>query len=76
MNKNDRKELQLIINKLEDLRLDIENIRDQEQDKNDNTPENLQGSEKYEQREECIGYLEDASQGVDDIIDNLTMAIG
>jgi hypothetical protein len=76
MNKNDRKELQLIINKLEDLRLDIENIRDQEQDKNDNTPENLQGSEKYEQREECINYLEDASEGVDDIIENLTMAIG
>lgn len=75
MNKNDRKELQLLISKLEDLRSDIENIRDQEQDKNDNTPENLQGSEKYEQREECIGYLEDASQGVDDIIDNLTFAM-
>ncbi len=76
MNKNDRKELQLLINKLEDLRSDIENIRDQEQDKNDNTPENLQGSEKYGQREECIGYLEDASQAVDDIIDNLTFAMG
>ena len=47
MNKQRRKALQNIYDKLVELRDELDNIKDEEECYRDNMPENLQNSEKY-----------------------------
>ena len=75
MNNPTRKQLQKIIDSLESLKADLEEISENEQEKLDNIPENLQGSERYERAETVCGYLEAAIYAFDDLIDNITNAI-
>lgn len=75
MNKPTRKQLQKIIDSLENLQAELEEISENEQEKLDNTPENLQGSERYERAEEICGYLEEALCSFEDLIDHITDAI-
>lgn len=74
MNKPTRKQLQTIIDKLESLKWELEEISETEQEKLDNIPENLQGSERYERAEEICGYLEDALYSFEELIEHITEA--
>jgi hypothetical protein len=75
MNKLQRHTLERIINEIEDLKSQIEDIMTEEQDKQDNTPENLQGTELYDRRQDAIQDLEFAYDNISDCIDNLNNAI-
>lgn len=50
MNKIRRKNLQTIIDRLEDIKADLEEITCEEEEYRDNIPENLQSSEKVRTR--------------------------
>lgn len=82
MNKQTRKQISKIIDgienviadardKLELYRDEIDELRDAEQDKLDNMPENLQGSERYEMTEQAVDNLDSAYVSIDGLIDYL-----
>ena len=64
MNKVRRKNLQSIIDRLEDIKADLEEITYEEEEYRDNIPENLQGSEKYERADEACDSLNDAADSI------------
>lgn len=72
MNANRRKEIAKILAEAEKLKSKLESVLEEEQEYYDNVPENLQGSDRYQQSEECIGYMEDAVSSFEDIIDGLS----
>ena len=74
MNKQRRKELNDIIETLNNVIADIEALRDEEQDYYDNMPENLQGSEKGEMAERAISEMDDAISSIEDAIGSLENA--
>lgn len=74
MNNPTRKQLKKLIDHLENLKTELEEISENEQEKLDNIPENLQGSERYERTEEVCGYLEEALCSFEELIDNITCA--
>lgn len=74
MNNTRRKELQAIIDKLEDLKGDLELLQEEEEEYRDNMPENLQGSERYEMAEEAISNIEEAVSGLEDVISYIESA--
>lgn len=67
MNKQDKKHIEGLMEKFErigqdiaDLRSEIQSQKDAQEEKLENTPENLQGGEAYQRREEDIQSLEEA----------------
>lgn len=72
MNKARRKAIEKACAKLSDARDDIQAILDEEQEALDNTPESLQGTERYEESEEAIYALECAAETVGEAIDTLS----
>lgn len=76
MNKARRKQIDDVIRKLDDLKMEIESILDDEQDYLDNIPENLQGSERYDIADEAVSYLSDASETIDEVSGMLESAKG
>lgn len=56
---------------LEEIQMTLSDIRDEEQEAMDCIPENLQGSERYEQAEEAVDNLDNAVYGLDDVISSL-----
>ena len=72
MNKARRKAIEKACAKLSDARDDIQAILDEEQEAYDNTPESLQGTERYEESEEAISALEGAAETVGEAIDTLS----
>ena len=74
MNNTRRKLIQGIIDKLEDLREDIEALKDEEQEAFDNLPEGIQASERGEAMEHAAYSLEEAYDNMDSVIDALTEA--
>ena len=71
MNKTRRKWLEKTIATLEDQKLELESICEEEQEVYDNMPESLQESEKGQTMYENIDTLESASSDLEDIISNL-----
>ena len=71
MNKQRRNRLQKVIDKLEDLKLEVEAIREEEQEAYDNMPEGLQEAERGSQMYENISNLEDRDSDFQDLIDYL-----
>jgi prefoldin subunit 5 len=76
MNKLQRKDLEGLKEKIGEVMEDIEQIRDDEQDKFDNTPENLQDGEQAEKvyqgidlLEELIDELNTSKEKIDEIIE-------
>lgn len=53
---------------IEAIMYEIEYIKGEEEEYKDNIPENLQGGEKYEVAEAAVGNLEDAYNGLDDVM--------
>lgn len=71
MNKTRRKWLEKTIATLEDQKLELESICEEEQEAYDNMPESLQESEKGQTMYENIDTLESASSDLENIISNL-----
>lgn len=80
MNKDRRKQIDAIIKRLEEeltplieeIKTDIENVRDEEQDYWDNMPESFQNGEKGERAQASIDALEYVVSDIEDIdIDTL-----
>ena len=75
MNKCRRKEIKIIIDRLHEVREDLEPIRDEETEYRDGIPENLQTSEKYERADEAVCALDNAVDSFDEIISYLESAM-
>ena len=75
MNKIRRKALQEIYDKLSDLREELETIKDEEDESRENMPENLQGSERYEQSETASGNIDEAMEYLSSACDSIERAM-
>lgn len=71
MNKKQRNELERIASQLEELRSDLEVICDEENEKLDNIPDNLYGSDRYNDMWTVRDNLEEVIADLDNTIDNL-----
>lgn len=71
MNKQRRKDIDTIIQDLEEIRVQIQFVLEEEQEYLDNMPENLQNSERYETAQTAVSELEEADGSIDDIIEHL-----
>jgi len=75
MNKNDRKQIDEWIDKLEEIKSGIEDMQENEQEKFDNLPEGIQDSERGERMCNAIDYLEYAASAIEEATDNLNSAM-
>lgn len=66
MNKARRNAIQVLLTQLEEIVEAIEDVRQKEECVYDNTPENLQNSQRYQDMEENLCELEDAITGISD----------
>ena len=71
MNRARRKRLQEILDQIEFLQMDVNTVRDEEQDAYDNLPESIQYSERGEQMQEYADHIEEAYQSLQEAIDTL-----
>lgn len=71
MNKDRRKRIAEIIDTLNESLQRLEGVMEEEQDVYDNMPENLQGSQRYEDMEAAIDSLEEAKGSLEDAIASL-----
>ena len=71
MNEKRRKIVKFISEELSSICARLEDIEDEEQECVDNTPENLQDTERYAHAEECVEILSDARADIETIIENL-----
>jgi len=71
MNNERRNKISKIIKCLRGEVEGLEGVLEDENDARDNMPESLEGSERYAMSEECSDVLEDAIDGINEIIDSL-----
>lgn len=71
MNNNRRKEIESVVKSLEILSEKIKELYDEEIDYQDNMPENLLNSERYETSEAASDALESAKESIDEAVDLL-----
>lgn len=76
MNKDRRKLIDELATKFEDLKIDLVNIKQDEQDAYDNLPEGFQNGDKGDKMSEAIDNLESAENSLDELIDYLNEAKG
>ena len=72
MNKDRRQELAGICIRLGGVLSDLEALQAEEENSRDNTPENLQGTERYEESEAACDALADAVDGLNTAIDAIS----
>ena len=75
MNKDRRARIQALINKLEDIKEDIDFIKDEEQEYYDNMPESIQAGEKGDKAQEAVDNLDYAYSQIDEVIEYLEGAL-
>lgn len=71
MNKQRRSKVDAVIDKLRDIQEEINDILSEEEEYRDNIPENLQGSERYENADNNCSNLQSAADQVDEVISYL-----
>ena len=49
----------------------LNDIKEEQEEKNDNVPENFQSSERFERAEERVETFDEAISNVEEVIDNL-----
>jgi chromosome segregation ATPase len=64
-------DFELLKEKVDEIRSDVESIRDEEQDKYDNMPESIQQGEKGDTMQEGIDSLDDLYNELDSLYDEL-----
>lgn len=75
MNKLRRKSLQALSEKLDELKSELEDIQQQEEEYRDNIPENLQGSDRYDKADSACSDLFDAVSSIEEALDSIESAI-
>lgn len=70
MNRKNRYSLKSICMLLDNIRMEINNLLEDEEEKMFNYPENLQSSEAYENMEGVVDAAYDAISYIDEIIDS------
>ena len=75
MNKDRRARIQALLNKLEDIKEDIDFIKDEEQEYYDNMPENFQMGEKGDKAQEAIDNLDYAYSSIEGVVEYLEEAL-
>lgn len=74
MNNQRRKEIDKLISSIDALKNVAEELLSEEEDYRDNIPENLQGSQRYEDADEACDHLDDAIACIEDAISALEEA--
>ena len=69
MNKIRRKNLQSIIDQLEELKGSLEDLQAEEEEYRGNIPENMQESERYEKADEAVDNLEEVISSIEAAIE-------
>lgn len=75
MNKQRRNRLQKVIDQLEELKVEVSSICEEEQEAYDNMPGSLQDGDRGSQMYENISTLEDQESNFDELIENLQEVI-
>lgn len=75
MNKIRRKNLQSIIDQLEELKGSLEDLQAEEEAYRDNIHENMQESERYEKADEACDSLSEAVDNLEEVISSIEAAI-
>ena len=75
MNKIRRKNLQAIIDQLEELKGGLEDLQAEEEEYRDNIPENMQERERYEKADEACDNLSSAVDSLEKVISSIEAAI-
>ncbi len=75
MNKVRRKALTAITESLENLKGELEELRDEEQEYLDNMPESLQSSEKYYAAENATTTMDEGINNFCDVVDSINEVI-
>ena len=71
MNKERRTQIKQLTNELEDIKTKLKYISRKEEGILDNTPENLQGADRYYESENAIDVLDDVVDGLESAIESL-----
>lgn len=74
MNKQRRKTINEIYEKIADLRNLLEEVKGEEEEYRDNMPENLQNSERYYVAEEACDNLDSAISSLEEALDYIESA--
>ena len=75
MNKERRKSIERIVDKLNEIQADLTSIRGDEEEAYDNLPEGIQSSERGDSMQEAIDAMDDADGSLQEAIDYLTEII-
>ena len=76
MNRARRKELQSLLDQIEEIKEALEILKEQEEGYRDNIPENLHGSALYEAANEAVDDLGFAVEGLESAVSYIEAAIG
>lgn len=76
MNKTRRKALKAIVEAIEEQKLKLAEVIDEESDAFDNLPESIQESDRGAAMEEGIDNLDDALESLDDLLELIQDVIG
>lgn len=71
MNKKRRKRIEDVVGRLDSCYDDILVIAEEEEESRANMPESLENTDKYVESEECSCTLEEAADGISDIVESL-----
>ncbi len=74
MNKERRKALEAVQEKITNAQGELESLRDEEQDYADNMPESLQSSEKHDTAEEAIASMASALDSLSEAANSIDEA--
>jgi len=74
MNRIRRKQIDAILERLEDIRADLESVLEEEEEARDNIPESLMDTERYEKAEEACDNLDNAVSSFEELIEYLENA--
>lgn len=74
MNKARRKKLRTLAEQLDDIMIELEMLKDEEETYLYNIPENLQGSDRYEAAENAVNSLDTACDALDETISSIEEA--
>ena len=75
MNKNRRKRIADLRERIDIIKNELEEVMEEEQDARDNLHNNLQDSEKAEKMDDTIGSIEYAIGNLEETIENLDEAV-
>lgn len=74
MNNTRRKALRELIDRIEGAKMEIEEIKTEEEEYYNNMPEAFQDGEKGDRAQMVIEYLDEAMTAADNVVENLTEA--